>query len=135
MSRGPGKWQRAILAELASHETFWLRSLLGRSCTKAEYNALLRAALKLEEAGAIAIDRWQFGANSGIGRLAVRRPWTPRRARDSVSVCQVPSWNLTNTYGVARPAGRLADARSDLERQTCAGQVFKDGSGDDRTEP
>ncbi len=51
MSRGPGKWQRLILATLADTKVFWLRSLLPRHCTKAEYNALLRAALKLESAG------------------------------------------------------------------------------------
>jgi len=99
MSKGPGKWQRAILAELASQETFWLRSLLSRSCTKAEYNAILRAAMGLEEAGLILLDRYRYGANDGTGRTAVRRIGTIKPERDSISVCEVPPGNLTNTYG------------------------------------
>jgi hypothetical protein len=88
MSRGPGKWQRAILAGLASQETFWLRSLLGPSCTKAEYNALLRAAMKLEEAGLILMDRYEWGSETGVGKTAVRRIGTSRPERRSVSVCK-----------------------------------------------
>jgi len=108
MSKGLGKRQRAILATLADHEAFWLRSMLGPSCTKAEYNALHRAALKLEAAGLIEIDRWQwhgiFGAKQTKGKLAVKRVGTPPLHRDSVlSVGQVPCGNIANTYPPTGP--------------------------------
>ena len=106
MSRGPGKWQRAILATLADHEAFWLRSLLGPSCTKAQYNALLRAAHKLQAAGLVEIYRWRLtlagtrfhSFGRGLGRTAVARVGTPPPDSDQVSVCEVPRWNLTHTY-------------------------------------
>jgi len=97
MSKGPGKKQRAILTGLASQESFWLRSLLGRPSTKAEYNALLRAALNLEDSGLIILDRYHYGSNDSTGRTAVRRIGTPKPERQSVSVCQVPDGNFTNT--------------------------------------
>ena len=73
MSKGPGKWQRMILAELAGREAFHLRALLGRECTKAEYNALLRAAMKLEAAGEIYITRFSWGARPGTGKTIIHR--------------------------------------------------------------
>lgn len=48
MSKGPGKWQRQILSELAIREGFNLQELLGPTFTKAKYNALLRAMQGLE---------------------------------------------------------------------------------------
>jgi len=99
MSRGFGKWQRAILAQLAKQETFWLRTLLSRHCTKAEYNALLRAALKLEEAGLINVDSWLCGSEAGKGKTAVRRIGTNRPERSAVlSVSKVTTVDITNTY-------------------------------------
>ena len=94
MSKGPGKWQRAILATLADHEAFWLRSMLKPSCTKAEYNALLRAALKLEAAGLIGIERWLSGGGKDriecYGRTAIRRIGTAiMDRRDVVNVGKV----------------------------------------------
>lgn len=65
MSRGPGKWQRVILAELASRESFWLRTLLPGNYTKAEYNALHRAALKLGAIGPIKVHRWWTYGGTG----------------------------------------------------------------------
>jgi hypothetical protein len=98
MSRGFGKWQLAILAQLASQEIFWLRSLLDYACTKAEYNALLRAALKLEDAGLIRIDRWQYGSNDGAGRTAVMRIGTESRSRSAVP-------RSTKCWSTAKQAG------------------------------
>jgi hypothetical protein len=62
MSRGPGKWQRAILAASAAHPGgFWLRSLLGEpyqlqphakwrfDYRKSDYNALIRSVLPVVE--------------------------------------------------------------------------------------
>ena len=66
MSRGPGKWQRAILAELANREAFYLRDLLGPRCTRAERNALLRAAIQLEGAGTINPHRFAYGGKTTV---------------------------------------------------------------------
>jgi hypothetical protein len=98
MSRGLGKRQRSILEVLRVHRTFWLRSMLARKCTKAEYNALLRAALKLEEAGLIRIDRYAWGATPGIGKTAVRRTDAVQPLRRSVvSVGEVHPGYVANT--------------------------------------
>ncbi|MBU1008477.1 hypothetical protein KKA53_05365 [Candidatus Dependentiae bacterium] len=61
MSKGPGKLQRLILAVLTEHEAFYLRDLLGWTYTKAQYNALLRAANQLERAGKIGASLFAFG--------------------------------------------------------------------------
>jgi len=58
---GPGKWQRLIIEELKHKEAFALRSLLGRKYTKAQYNALLRAALEMEATYKIGIKRFAYG--------------------------------------------------------------------------
>lgn len=101
MSKGFGNRQHAIMAALASHECFWLRSMLDSSCTKAEYNSLLRAAMKLEMAGLIKIDRFMCSAcQQYLGRTAIRRIGTAIPNRDDVEVIsdgQVHPGNLTNT--------------------------------------
>lgn len=66
MSKGPGKWQRLILAELETRDAFYLRCLLDSRCTKAQYDALLRAALQLESKGQISIMRFLFGRFNNV---------------------------------------------------------------------
>ena len=66
MSRGLGTKQRTILAALAGRQALYLRDLLPRQCTKAEYNALLRAATKLETGRLIAIARFMCGSNKVV---------------------------------------------------------------------
>ncbi len=66
MSKGPGKWQRIILSRLAIRDRFTLQELLGRTFTKAEYNALHRAMLELENAGRIKVHRFALGAGVGL---------------------------------------------------------------------
>ena len=61
MSKGPGKWQRLIMTELAIRDRFNLQELLGETFTKAEYNALHRAAMQLERAGKIKVHRFALG--------------------------------------------------------------------------
>ncbi|MGD0489243.1 MAG: hypothetical protein ABSB94_18910 [Syntrophorhabdales bacterium] len=46
VSKGPGKWQRLILSELAIRDRFNLLELLGPTFTKAQYNALHWAMLE-----------------------------------------------------------------------------------------
>jgi hypothetical protein len=66
MSKGRGKWQRLILSKLATREAFKLRELLGPTFTKAQYNALLRAMQRLEDAGEIKVHRFAFGGGGKI---------------------------------------------------------------------
>jgi len=61
MSKGLGKWQRLILATLADQEAFYVRTLLRPTYTKAQYNALLRAAIQLNAAGKIETARFMCG--------------------------------------------------------------------------
>lgn len=70
MSKGPGKWQRLILSELVIRDRFNLRELLRPAFTKAQYNALHRAMLELEDAGKINVHRFAFG---GGGKIYVHR--------------------------------------------------------------
>ena len=74
MSKGPGKWQVAILAKLNVLDRFTLQELLGPSFTRAQYNALHRAMLKLEDAGRINVHRYAFGSQgrAWICRFGVR---------------------------------------------------------------
>jgi hypothetical protein len=58
MGRGPGKWQRIILDRLERGEPFYLLEVLDYGYTKAEYNALNRAARELEKRGEIRIERY-----------------------------------------------------------------------------
>lgn len=74
MSKGPGYWQRGILNTLGTHDAFHLRRLLPYSCTKAAYNALHRAALRLETQGKIRLAR--FGGRRGFGTIIVHRVGT-----------------------------------------------------------
>ena len=86
MSKGPGKWQRVILAKLADREFFYLRKLLGRTCTKAQYNALLRAAQELEAAGKINVSRFAYGGEWGQGKTVVHRIGTTFTGEDRLKM-------------------------------------------------
>jgi len=88
MSKGPGKWQQMILSELVTKEAFYLRGLLGRHCTKAQYNALLRAAQTLESEGKINITRFRFGAAWCIGKTVVHRILTTFTGNDRMKMDQ-----------------------------------------------
>lgn len=66
MSRGPGKWQRLILDRVAAGEQFYLVDLLPAGYTKAQYNALHRAAVTLYEAGQISWVSYTFGGKTEL---------------------------------------------------------------------
>src|SRR5262245_61358513 len=57
MSRGPGRWQRLILAELATRPRFWLLELLPVGYPRSHHNGLTRAAARLSALGKL--DLWQ----------------------------------------------------------------------------
>jgi hypothetical protein len=51
MSRGPGLWQRGIMAVLDRHPAAYLMDLLPRPRTRAQVVALNRAARQLADGG------------------------------------------------------------------------------------
>jgi hypothetical protein len=62
MSRGPGRWQRLIFATLTDHEAFYLVDLLPADYSRAQYTALYRAVVRLEETGQIHLAIYRAGA-------------------------------------------------------------------------
>jgi hypothetical protein len=95
MSRGFGKWQRAILAALAEREAFYLVDILPHRHSKSQYNAVSRAAIHLRDAGMIDMHYWAYShPNVVVSRLGMARPDRPAldRAR-----CPAPSKCWTST--------------------------------------
>jgi hypothetical protein len=70
--RGPGRWQRQILAVLDQHPAFFARDLLGIAPTRSEQQALQRAICTLHDHGKIGLARW-WGRNPAGGRIVVYR--------------------------------------------------------------
>jgi hypothetical protein len=58
MSKGPGKWQRAILERLDQVDYFYLMELLPIDYYRTDYKALHRAAYQLAKTGKINIQRF-----------------------------------------------------------------------------
>jgi hypothetical protein len=111
MSRGPGYWQRAILAALDQAESFYLVDVLPDGYTRSQYNAAHRGMLRLEADGRISVKHFIYGTpHVVIGRPCVdaERPdsgglgRTPRRQRPSVGVPPDPAevQHLTVSDGV-----------------------------------
>lgn len=73
VSRGPGKWQRAILDALTEHDYFYLIDLLPVEYDRNEYKALYRAAYQLYRAGKIGMQCFTFGTTYGGSRLCITR--------------------------------------------------------------
>lgn len=94
MSKGPGKWQRLILAELADREAFNLRKLLGGTYTQAQYNALLRAAKKLETTGKINIHRFALGSGGKTYVHRIGTVFTMKRDKFGEVLSQEPGKHL-----------------------------------------
>jgi hypothetical protein len=69
VSRGPGRWQRLILRSVSDGQTHYLARLLPVGYTSAEYNALNRAAVQLEDAGRIAVYRFMHGYHKTVVAL------------------------------------------------------------------
>lgn len=61
MSRGPGTWQRLILAAVSDGRWRYLVDLLPFGYTPAQYNALNRAAMRLVDDGRIGYHGWMCG--------------------------------------------------------------------------
>lgn len=125
MSRGPGKWQRALLAALESRLVFYVgsrfRALLGRDLTAAEGVALRRAVRQLDRAGRVVTALLWEGGNLA---LAVGRPGATVNSKPltELSVPRVPDGHSRNTYeGSLRNLAKservsVATIRRDLAR-------------------
>jgi hypothetical protein len=119
MSRGPGKWQRAILAALAEREVFYLLDLLPPNHTKSEYNAASRAAIHLRDAGLIDMHYWNyFRPNVAVSRLGVLRPDRLALDRNRHSVLR-KCWTVTTVEPIQhlKPDIALAQRQNELVEQ------------------
>ncbi len=65
MSRGPGMWQRGILAALEKYPAVYLMDLLPKPRTRSQVVALNLAARQLERAYKIQIVRWMCSFTTG----------------------------------------------------------------------
>lgn len=108
---GKGKWQVAILAELARRPAFYVNELLASGHSRAAYVALLEGMNRLESRGLIQITRYLCWGNTP-GRVVICRPGyhfdrladiQRRRAEDdnqaqqkNVCVDEVPVAHLVN---------------------------------------
>jgi len=93
MSRGPGTWQRGILAALEKQPAVFLADMLPRPHPRAQYVALHRAASQLERAGKIETTRYMCGGGAGGAKLVIHRPGhrferdqVPRLSVDAVAI-------------------------------------------------
>jgi hypothetical protein len=85
MSRGPGLWQRGILAALEKYPAVYLMDLLPRPRARSQVVALNRAARQLERASKIQTMRWPvIVPGTGGGFIAVARLGYQIRYRDDV---------------------------------------------------
>lgn len=76
MSRGPGKWQTAILDELQRVEWFYVADLLPLPRRRSDYVALMRAANSLHAHERVQM--WEYRYGSGpkvvVGRVGSTFP-------------------------------------------------------------
>jgi hypothetical protein len=89
MSKGHGKWERAILDALTKVPTFYLTDLLPVPHTRAHVVALNRAARNLDDAGKINIctwmARWNREGEARHGFLTIYRLGYPKPQRHHIS--------------------------------------------------
>jgi hypothetical protein len=84
VSRGPGRWQREILATLERYQAFFPNDLLGLEPTRAEQAALHRAVGTLQATRQIAVARWLGRHHSG-GKLVIFRYGTLAPPPDQIA--------------------------------------------------
>ena len=109
MSKGPGKWERAILQALEQAAAFYLTDLLPVPHTRSQTVALNRAARKLEDTGKIEIARWMF-AGGGYGYLTIFRAGDQSPRRDQIA--RLKSWTRA-------PAGSDATFNKPTKARSC----------------
>jgi hypothetical protein len=138
VSRGPGIWQRGILAAVASYGMVYLRDLLPDHARKSDRNAVERAAWRLVAAGRIELHVFWFGRP----RLLATRPgWPvpgrpPRAAHrplsvgDSPAVVLDPHLERDSTTQAARDVDARIGGQWPAYRHTRHGSVEAPGDRD-----
>jgi hypothetical protein len=84
MSRGPGRWQRQILAVLERHQAFFPNDLLPLESTRAEQAALHRAVSTPHATHRIAVARW-LGHHPSGAKLVIFRYGTLAPPPDQIA--------------------------------------------------
>jgi hypothetical protein len=88
MSKGPGKWQRAIVEAVNQKGgQMYLKEILPRRFTESDYQAAYRAAVTLRRAGKIALHTYLLGSSRimiGPPNCFFNRPDYDRSNRISV---------------------------------------------------
>jgi hypothetical protein len=87
MSKGHGKWERAILRALEQVPAFYLTDLLPEPHTRSQIVALNRAARNLCDAGKIELIRWLCRASGELphGFVTVYRVGYPAPERSHIT--------------------------------------------------
>ena len=78
MSRGHGKWERAILQVLERVPAFYLTDLLPTPHTRSHVGALNRAARGLIAVGKVQAMHWSTRGGARYGYMTVYRPDHPQ---------------------------------------------------------
>jgi hypothetical protein len=91
MSRGHGKWERAILAALDRVQAFYLTDLLPTPHTRSHVVALNRAARNLVGVGKIEKWTWMSKRSTDHGFVSVHRVGYPVREREQITRLNVAS--------------------------------------------
>ena len=101
MSKGHGKWERAILRALEQVPAFYLTDLLPEPHTRSQIVALNRAARNLCDTGKIELHGWLCRVTGELphGFLTVYRPGYPTPTRNQIiNVASGSSRYQCNTY-------------------------------------
>jgi hypothetical protein len=112
MSRGPGRWQRAILDELQRREVFYVREVLPATATRSDQLAVIRAAHRLGSRGLLVVDvERQHWTRAAWGAVDVARPGVVID-RLTLAACYRLRDNLSDSIGDSDP---LSLSRSEPE--------------------
>ncbi len=93
MSKGPGKWQRTVLAAVDQHKAVYALDLLPTDHSRSDYVALLRAVNRLGNMNKIEIIEYLCGRP----RLVVKQCGYVVSREIILRVDKVASCNLVNT--------------------------------------
>ena len=102
MSRGPGKWQNAILHALEKQPVLYVADILPVGHTTSDYRAILRAAILLGDAG-IVVHRTHHGWSRGGRCVFVSKPdFNWELTTDDEGNPRWPTINRLNDYKLTK---------------------------------
>jgi hypothetical protein len=106
MSRGPGRWQQAILQALGQWECFYLRAVLPPGHTRSDQLGVVRAAHRLAAQGRLRIETYGGLSEYPItetGRVVVSCPdGAPDHDRAEVAWMTAHGWQMAGVCRVVR---------------------------------